>query len=190
MDKALLPSLYVSLFAFKSIKLWQQYIVCPDHKLILLKIQVEMSYWTKIYCQGVQYYGTETLSVLLLQTGLLAPSVNTELMGRQGKEQSLCVHLYTCVHGRDEWTPKTAQSQFVDHYKGSSFIIQTMPKFSPSGEFTNQLPTLFKLLCIHDHLGTRPVLFRGKLFTPAGLMTSFNVSVVPIYSFDWLNWLL
>lgn len=59
-----------------------------------------------------------------------------------------------------------------------------MLKFWPSGKFTNQFPTPFELLCVCDHLGTWPVLFRGKLFMPAGSMTSFNVSVVPIYSFS------
>lgn len=57
-----------------------------------------------------------------------------------------------------------------------------------SGKFTNQLPTLFKLLCIYDHLGTWPVLFSGKFSVPAGLMTPFNVSVAPIYSFS-TNWI-
>lgn len=66
-----------------------------------------------------------------------------------------------------------------------------MLNFSHTGKLTNKPPIPFEALCTYDHLGTWPVLFRGNFFMLPGLMTSFNVSVVPIYSFFYqLNWLL
>lgn len=66
-----------------------------------------------------------------------------------------------------------------------------MLKCSHAGKLTNKPPIPFKALCIYDHLGTWPVLFSGNFFMLPGLMTSFNVSIVPIYSFFYqLNWLL
>ena len=66
-----------------------------------------------------------------------------------------------------------------------------MLKFSHTGKLTNKLPIPFKALRIYGHLGTWPVLFRGNFFMLPGLKTSFNVSIVPLYSFFYqLNWLL